>query len=73
MGRRGTGVPHVRDDTARDRHVRPASDRFAGGALFRRVSTSAELTRPEQEVVCQPEFHAVPGESEDSPPGRMAT
>ncbi len=73
MERRGTGVPHVHNGTARDRHVRPASDRFAGGALFRRVSTSAALTRPEQEAVCQPAFHAVPGGSEDSLPGKMAT
>ena len=72
MERRETGVPNVRDNTARNRHERPASDRFAGGALFRRVSTSAELTRLEQEAVCQPEFHAVPGGSEDSPAGRIA-
>jgi hypothetical protein len=37
---------------AHQRPKQPERDQTAGGAPFRRVSTSAEPTRPEQEGVC---------------------
>jgi len=50
-------------------HRQSAGDQLSGGALFRRVSISARLTRPEQELACLREYCDGPVEPRGVLPG----